>query len=384
MKEILLKHVHRLSVEIGPRRPTGEGERKGAEYVRDCFAGYGLNARVEEFKSVSTYSYLYAILFGASLLAGALGLAGHEALSAIIGLFSFLLFGTENNSFPVLFHLLKRNNSYNSVGVLEPSGTIKRTLIISAHIDSSRSGINFHPKMVAGLKNSFKMLFGSMLIVPLVSFINIFIGSSMFEYLVIPPMGLIAFAFVTSFEREIFGKDVPGANDNASGTSVMLGLAERFGSERPKNTRLIFVGTGSEEAGIYGMIEFLNRWKDEISGAKVLNLDHLGLGTLHYILEEGMTRKFPSDPELIAHAAAAVAERKDLCVKSRPFRVMLTDSVASMARGYGSMSLMAFDANGINPNWHWKTDVYENVDGEALRTAYEFAGQIIKKLDQFA
>ena len=46
-----LERVRYLSEEIGPRGPTGEGERKSAEYARLEFAKFGLTPVWETFKS---------------------------------------------------------------------------------------------------------------------------------------------------------------------------------------------------------------------------------------------------------------------------------------------------------------------------------------------
>jgi hypothetical protein len=49
--EVWLKHIRVLSVEIGPRGPTTDGERKGSEYCRRTLGQIGLSPQVEPFKS---------------------------------------------------------------------------------------------------------------------------------------------------------------------------------------------------------------------------------------------------------------------------------------------------------------------------------------------
>ncbi len=49
------------------------------------------------------------------------------------------------------------------------------------------------------------------------------------------------------------GKDIyfPGANDNASGTSMLLNLAKYYSQNRPKYS-VLFIAFGGEEAGLIG------------------------------------------------------------------------------------------------------------------------------------
>jgi len=46
-----MEHIRVLSIEIGPRGSTTEGERKGAEYCQSVIQRLGLNAVMENFIS---------------------------------------------------------------------------------------------------------------------------------------------------------------------------------------------------------------------------------------------------------------------------------------------------------------------------------------------
>src|SRR3990172_9501782 len=56
-----LEHVQCLSVDIGPRGSTYEGERRGAEYARAEFQRMGLEATWESFRS-ARYIFLPHVL----------------------------------------------------------------------------------------------------------------------------------------------------------------------------------------------------------------------------------------------------------------------------------------------------------------------------------
>lgn len=75
----------------------------------------------------------------------------------------------------------------------------------------------------------------------------------------------------------------PGANDNASGTAMLLSLAEHFRKQRPK-LNILFVAFAGEEAGLRGSEWFVVDRPLDMGRIKlVLNLDLNGTG------EEGIT-----------------------------------------------------------------------------------------------
>ncbi|NOG99647.1 MAG: M20/M25/M40 family metallo-hydrolase [Ignavibacteriae bacterium] len=72
----------------------------------------------------------------------------------------------------------------------------------------------------------------------------------------------------------------PGANDNASGSSALLEIAEAFvvGEIEPKRS-IIFVLFASEEAGLFGSKYFVNTFPQPLNAiTAMLNLDCIGYG----------------------------------------------------------------------------------------------------------
>jgi hypothetical protein len=140
-----------------------------------------------------------------------------------------------------------------------------------------------------------------------------------------------------------------------------------------------WVATGAEEVGTFGMRSFLEEYADELRGALIINFDNLGAGTLHWVTEEGMARRYKADRRLIT-AAKTVAREQQMVVKGRAYKGLSTDATPAMARKYKSISLMAFDVNGRLPNWHWTTDTSNNVEAENLSSAAELAAGMIRQL----
>ncbi|MBS1651651.1 MAG: Zn-dependent exopeptidase M28 [Bacteroidetes bacterium] len=70
----------------------------------------------------------------------------------------------------------------------------------------------------------------------------------------------------------------PGANDNASGVSLLLNLIKHFSKNKPKHN-LIFIFFAGEEAGLLGSKHFIESQIIELKKIKFLiNLDLLGTG----------------------------------------------------------------------------------------------------------
>lgn len=81
------------------------------------------------------------------------------------------------------------------------------------------------------------------------------------------------------------GKDIyfPGANDNASGTAMLLTLGKYF-KANPSKYNIVFIAFAGEEAGLIGSRHFVEHpWVNLGDISFVLNLDIMGSG------EEGIT-----------------------------------------------------------------------------------------------
>ena len=77
---------------------------------------------------------------------------------------------------------------------------------------------------------------------------------------------------------------IPGANDNASGTSMLLNLTAYYSEHPPKDYTVVFIAFGAEESGLVGSKYFTDHpYFDLKKITFLLNLDLLGTG------EKGIT-----------------------------------------------------------------------------------------------
>lgn len=372
----LMGHLRVLAEEIGPRPSTKEGERRAGDLIAKNFKGRGCTIEEMPFSSVPSFSYPYGVIFLVSLISAGLLLAGHSVSALVLSSLCYTVFHLENNSFPTISALMSWGRSRNILAKIPPRGVGGRLVIVSAHYDSSRSGLSFDPRFVGNFRASFLATAWSLRILPL--FCLPIPEWPVPAWLSLVPASVIAFGLIMLIHREVFGEYVAGANDNASGTSVLLGLAEELGRSPLKNTEVWLLATGCEEANITGMVNFIRKYKEKIGSALCINVDHVGKGAISYVTEEGMLTKFRSAPVLL-ECARTIAPA--LGVTPVSFRTMSTDAVPLLARKYSAMSVMGFEDGGL-PNWHWKTDTVQNIDPSSLDTAYRFVRGLLGELDR--
>lgn len=273
---------------------------------------------------------------------------------------------------------LSRRASQNLVATIEPRGEALRTVCLVCHLDTSRSGLLFHPSFVAYL-NRWLLVQSAACIVqatePLLS------RSRAGRRLLAAARAVLVAGLGLLVERELRGEDVPGASDNASGVAVVAELALELASSPPDHTRVIVLMTGCEEAGVLGAQAFLR--SRETTGWLFLNVDNVGgPATLRYTLKEGLATKWECDPALVAIAEAITTEQPQLGLAPVDGSIGLTfDATPVLARGGRAISLVAGD-RGVIPNYHWPTDTTGNLDPDSLVRALDVGRQLVAAIDR--
>lgn len=380
-----MDHIRRLSVDIGPRGSTTKEERAAGEYVVEAMKGMGMEAWLEEFSAVPTFSWVYLIYYLVPLagLVIALFMPWVGAAVGVLGAIGFLL---ELNGREIVAAVLPKRTSVNAIGRLRTaphvpssgSGPATRPkFIISSHLDSSKAALNFKPGMVESFRASFIIMVGSMIAGPALTVLYAATAARPFWWTALLPAAYLIVTCGFLLHREAWSRYTHGANDNASGVGAMLAVAESAARGEFGDLDLWFIATGCEESGTYGMARFLDGHRDELKGALVINVDNVGAGRVHYMAGEGMFPTWKSSPGLLALAEKAKARRPDLAVERGVYNLMSTDALPAMVRGYGAMSLLS-TRNGLLPNWHWVTDTFENVEEEAVETCVEFVKEMLK------
>jgi Zn-dependent M28 family amino/carboxypeptidase len=161
----------------------------------------------------------------------------------------------------------------------------------------------------------------------------------------------------------------PGANDNASGTAVMLEIARYF-AERDYPLTLYFIAFGAEEIGLRGSQRFVQQLTDASRGElrAMLNLDMIGVGS---------RVRVSGDADLVAHARALAADDA------------VSTSTSNRGNGGGSSDHASFERAGIpalffnagpDPNYHSPRDRSEFIDLDKLSLIGRLAIDVLESL----
>jgi Zn-dependent M28 family amino/carboxypeptidase len=191
-----------------------------------------------------------------------------------------------------------------------------------------------------------------------------------------------AFALAMLLERELFGEDVRGASDNASGTAVALQLAAECAAAPLAHTEIDVLITGCEESGMLGAQAYARRHRLRAAETTFLNFDTVGGDVpLTYILREGsgsLTR--PASPQLVELLEKIAARRPELgLVPADTTPGLPTDATPMRARGWDAVTLLA--QGETIPNYHWPTDTYENIAPQTVQRALETGRELLSALD---
>jgi hypothetical protein len=167
--------------------------------------------------------------------------------------------------------------------------------------------------------------------------------------------------------RDHFGRPAglwfPGADDNASGTAVILEVARALGKIglRPQRT-ILFVSFSGEERDLLGSRLYTSRPVVPLSSTKaMINIDHAGAGSGR--LTVGITG-FEKTTAQEAGQAAGVADKLDLYGFFPG-----GDHVPFKEAGVPTITVVS---GGIHPHFHQPTDTADMVNPEILQTVARY------------
>lgn len=381
-----LEHIRILSVEIGPRGSTTEGERQGAEYCRRTFERLGLQPVLETFQSARSIfhphliaSLLMLAAFIIYPLAGrfSAGLAFLIALLALVSELQELAF--QNNLFRLL---VPKGHSQNVFSVIPPRGEHRRDLVLIGHIDTQRTPFIFRtPTLVEAYK-----LFTTIAFVTFAAQVLLFLLGALFAwtwvwYAAIPSAAcaLLLAAICVEADRTPF---TAGANDNASAVGLVLALAEEFSVQPLEHTRVWAVCTGCEEVQHYGAIDFFQRHRAEMKAPQGLVFELVGVAGPGWLTQEGIIVPFQSDARLRGLAERLAAEHPEW--GAYPVKISGGNSeLADCTRvNVPAITLFGLTPTGEAPYWHQAGDTFDKIRPAVLENTYAFTRAMIAHLDE--
>lgn len=167
-----------------------------------------------------------------------------------------------------------------------------------------------------------------------------------------------------------------GADDNASGTTGLLELAEKFISEKDQLKRnIVFTAFSGEELGLLGSAYLVNNFPVPVENVvTMLNMDMIG--------------RLNDNNDLIVHGTGTSSDWKNILNEKNSYNFNLSFN----DEGFGSSDHSSFYAKqipvlffftGTHSDYHKPTDTADkiNTEGQAkiLNFVYDVANEIIQK-----
>ncbi len=385
--ESIKKHVKYLSVTIGPRGSTTTGEKQAAEYAEQVYRDLGLSPILETFRSAKSAWLPFALGSGFVLVGEILYLLGGFIgilLAILITIFSLsslvleLIF--KQNPFR---WLLPKGDSQNVSVKISSETTSKETIILIGHLDTHRMPIVYKSQRWFGIFRSLTTL----TFVSAILLLLLYISDLFLEWFIIPLLSLVLMIPVTTLFLIAMSADrtdfTPGANDNATGAAVVMGLVERALKSPLKNTDLWAINSGCEEVGAYGAAAWIKNHLHEVKGGIFLTLDNIGGKETSpcYLTKEALIFPLDSDPELLDLAARIAIENPEIGARSYIHKGGYTESAIGIKSGLRCLTFVNFTPDGVIPDWHQQSDTFENIGWDVVQRTEEFVWKIIQQID---
>jgi hypothetical protein len=380
-----LSHVKALAEGIGPRGPTREGERRGAEYARDQLSRAGLAPRWESFKSARSIFHPH-LLGGCIVLASfLLLLVGGRAGAAAAGILTVVVIVCELRELgfqPNLFRLLvPKGESQNVHAVIPPRGAHVRDLVLVGHVDTQRTPLVFRSRRWVAAFDKFTMAaFAGFLWMA----VDCGLAAAFAWPWTLPAAAPAAACAALLAALCIQAEATPftaGANDNASAVGLVLALARRFAEEPLESTRVWAVVTGCEEVQHYGMIDFYRRHRAALTAPRAIVFELVGCAGPSWSEREGIIVPFRSDPGLRRIAEQLSADHPEWGAYPSRLSGGNTEMADAARSRVPAIALAGLTREGVMPYWHQRADTADKMDPEVMRRTWEMAEALIRALD---
>ena len=384
-----IESIRTIIERFGPRAPGSEGERQCQEFLSGELRETGLSPVIDPFP-VAQKAFMAMPMVAAFLGLCSVPLYWFAPIfSPIPVVLALIVFVCE---LVFYYHILSlffpKSTSHNLWAALPPSEEKKRRIILCGHADAAYEW-TFHrlfPKFFPLFPILTVISVGYVLIVTLA--IAIFGGNALADtgmwyylgmgtYAAMP--GLLFGLFFTNFEVS-----APGAGDNLSGSLLVVGTARLLKQEKIalKNTEIVFLVTGSEEAGLEGARAFIKahqpEWRDVeticIAIDTMCELEHLAVHI------RDLNGRLPHDPRVCALVKDA-GKDFDLDLPEAVVDVGSSDGTAFTQAGIPTTALCAMDHAPAH-YYHNRRDDCSVLSLECMKQALRLSVAIVERYDR--
>ena len=409
--EYMHKFIEDICNEIGPRESGTEEELLCGNRIEDELKKYCDETHQEEYVS-SPHAFLGGIRYGVLivfiavifywiiLLRDIMLIQYDESFNLLFLILSLILIMVTFSYF--IFEVMKyheafdflfpKKKSKNIIGTINPKSEIKNTIIFSAHHDSAFEFNTFYYLKKFGyvIINGGYLALGLIflgIILRLIFYLLLIESLMLFSILGILYVFFIPILLVYMFFHSY--KPVPGAFDNLSAVSVVLGIAKYLSENKnnnevfPNHTKVHLISFAGEEAGLRGSKRYIKAHYDELiaNHTKVVNMD--GIAQKDQIIihnkESGIGVKH--DPEVFERLLK-IANDLNINAKLSALPFGATDGAAFSKKGISAADFGCMDLKGdVVSFYHTRLDTPDVVEKEALGQALQICLEYLRRMD---
>ncbi len=372
-----------------PRGTASSGERVAAEWLVQRLASEGVReVRTEEERGHHTFWWPLGLAAAAGVLVGVRGARGRSLAAASLGAAAAWAAADE---LPTrrrrLRAALPQSIATNVVATIGPPDAV-RTVVLVAHHDAAHSGLVFNPAIPDLIDRFVPRFFEVTNTSPPLLWPGVAgpalaaVGAAAGRRGLAAAGALVSAGFAAAIANIGASRVVPGANDNGTGVVALIALARALAQRPTESVRVMLVST-SEEGLCEGMRAFARRHFGELPLTETFFLSIDTVGSPHLLVLRGEGTLGVTD---YPARSLALVDRlaDDLGIWLYPnLRLRnATDGVYPLAAGYQCASLCSCTRLKQPANYHWPTDVPENVDYGTLADAIRLIEALVHHLDK--
>jgi peptidase M28-like protein len=383
----VLEHAVRYLATIN-RPSASPGEREAAEWIAERLREEGCETRVEEERAHGTYWWPLGLLSTLAAVSGLVALRGRRVTGGLLGALASLGLVDESSGGRYWFRgRLPQRPTWNVVAETGDRGAA-RTLVLLAHHDAAHSGLVFHPEPQRRLAERFPALVERLdtsppIHWPFVSSGGVVAAGSALGARSVVRIGISLAVLGILVALDIGRRPaVAGANDNLSAVAAIVVIACLLRERPVSGLRVLLVSCGSEESLQEGIRAFARRHFGDLptNRSYFLNLETVGSPHQLALLEGEGPVRMADYPKWFRELVADCAEEASVPLRRGLRSRFSTDSVVPNRAGYPVATIVSLTRWKALANYHWPTDIPENVDYERIGEAVRVAEAVIRRL----
>lgn len=381
--EAMLAEVVEALDNVGPRESCSPGERAFGTIMERRLGVFCDEVRAESF-TCSPHAFLGFLPFVSVLTLVSLWcLPTAPALAALLGAISAGVTIVELLLYVELVDpLFPKRQGVNIVGVVRPTGEVKRRVILSAHQDSAYEFNLWYWFKTKGVIVNVLGLAAPILPIAMGTLAATgVVGAS--SLATASMVGWVLAPFVALHIVFHTFHVVPGAMDDLAGVAVITAVARTLAEERLEHTEVVVLAVSAEECGLRGAKRFVAAHHDELHAIPTVDINVDGVYDERFltVVTRELTTGVKHTPALV-ELAETVARDHAWPMLRAMIPLGATDASAFGHGGIQTVALLCQDTSQLVPNYHTRLDTPEHIRPESLQIMRTIVLEMSRRIDR--